>query len=85
MTSYLFLAIAYGILMEEAGIHWYYSMLASTIVYTGAFLYVLITFISGHASLFTTLVTALSYKWKHSTFIGIVVGTACYMVLLQLI
>ena len=45
--------------MEEAGIKWYYSALASTFVYTGAFQYLLISFISGHVSLLTTMATAL--------------------------
>ncbi len=30
------------------------------------------------------LVTAVSYKWKHSTFLSIVLGTACYMILIRL-
>ena len=34
MCSYLFLGIAYGILMEDAGFHWYTSLFASFIVYT---------------------------------------------------
>jgi branched-subunit amino acid transport protein AzlD len=29
------------------------------------------------------LVVAVSYKWKHNTFLSILLGTACYMVLLQ--
>lgn len=37
MCSYLFVSMAYGIMMEEAGFHWYYSLLVSLTVYTGAF------------------------------------------------
>ncbi len=36
----------YGILMEEAGFAWYYSLLVSLTVYTGAFQFVLTTLLS---------------------------------------
>ena len=58
MCSYLFLGTAYGIMMEEAGFHWYYSLLASVTVYTGAFQFVLITFLSSGASILTVAATA---------------------------
>ena len=35
MCSYLFVGMAYGILMEEAGFPWYDSLLVSMMVYTG--------------------------------------------------
>jgi 4-azaleucine resistance transporter AzlC len=50
--------MAYGIMMEEAGFHWYYSLLTSLTVYTGAFQFVLITFFSTSASYLTIAVTA---------------------------
>ena len=50
--------MAYGIMMEDAGFHWYYSLLASLTIYTGAFQFVLITFLSSGASLITVAVTA---------------------------
>jgi 4-azaleucine resistance transporter AzlC len=58
MCSYLFVSMAYGIMMEEAGFHWYYSLLASLTIYTGAFQFVLITFLSSGASCLTIAVTA---------------------------
>lgn len=57
--SYIFLGIAYGIMMEEAGFGWIYSAFASFFVYTGAFQFVLITFLSTGASFITVIVTAL--------------------------
>jgi 4-azaleucine resistance transporter AzlC len=51
--------MAYGIMMEEAGFHWYYALLTSMTVYTGAFQFVLITFLSSGASLITIALTAL--------------------------
>ena len=49
MCSYLFVGMAYGMMMQEAGFKWYYSLLASLTIYTGAFQFVLITFLSSSA------------------------------------
>ncbi|MBR2808973.1 MAG: AzlC family ABC transporter permease [Erysipelotrichaceae bacterium] len=51
LCSYIFLGMAYGILMEEAGFGWYWSLLISFLVYTGAFQFVLTTLLSAGASL----------------------------------
>lgn len=51
--------MAYGMMMENAGFAWYYSLLTSLTVYTGAFQFVLITFLSSGASIVTIAVTAL--------------------------
>lgn len=59
MCSYLFVSMAYGMMMENAGYHWYDSLLVSMTVYTGAFQFVLIDFLSSGASLITIAVTAL--------------------------
>ena len=58
MCSYLFVSMAYGILMEESGFAWYYSLLVSLTVYTGAFQFVLTTLLSASASIVTIAVTA---------------------------
>ena len=59
MCSYFFVSMAYGMMMQEAGLGWYYSLFTSLIVYTGAFQFVLITFLSSGASFLTIAVTAL--------------------------
>lgn len=59
--------MAYGILMEEAGFGWYDSLLVSFTVYTGAFQFMLITFLSSGASLLTVALTALLMN-SHQTF-----------------
>lgn len=46
MCSYFFVSMAYGMMMQEAGFAWYYSLFTSLNVYTGAFQFVLITFLS---------------------------------------
>ncbi|MCR5273399.1 MAG: AzlC family ABC transporter permease [Lachnospiraceae bacterium] len=59
MCSYIFLGIAYGILMEKAGYGWYYSLIIGLVVYTGAFQFVLISLMSSGASLLSIALTAL--------------------------
>jgi predicted branched-subunit amino acid permease len=63
MCSYIFVSMAYGMMMENAGFAWYYSLLTSLTVYTGAFQFVLITFLSSGASIVTIAVTALLMKF----------------------
>ena len=58
MSSYLFVSMAYGIMMEEAGFKWYYSLFISMTVYTGAFQFLLITFLSSGASILTIALMA---------------------------
>lgn len=39
----------------------------------------------GIPQLAAVLVVAVSYKWKHNTFVSIILGTACNMVLMQIL
>lgn len=66
MCSYVFVAMAYGIMMEEAGFSWYISLFASFAIYTGAFQFLLITFLSGGASLLTIGVAAFLMNSRQS-------------------
>lgn len=59
LLSYVFIAIAFGITMSDAGYPWYLSLLSSVAVYTGAFQFVLMSLMAGGASLMTVAVTAL--------------------------
>ena len=59
LCSYLFVGIAYGIMMNESGYPWYISLLASATIYSGAFEFVLVSFLSGNATLVTIALTAL--------------------------
>ena len=58
MFSYLFVSMAYGIMMAEAGFKWYYSLFISMTVYTGAFQFLLITFLNSGASILTIALMA---------------------------
>jgi branched-subunit amino acid transport protein AzlD len=40
---------------------------------------------TGIAKLISVAVTAISYKWKHNTLLGILAGTVCYMLLLHIL
>lgn len=66
MCSYFFLGAAYGIMMEETGFPWYVALLLCMTVYTGAFQFVLITFLSTGASLLTIAITALLMNSRQS-------------------
>ena len=66
MCSYFFLGAAYGIMMEETGFPWYVALLLSMTVYTGAYQFVLITFLSTGASLLTIAITALLMNSRQS-------------------
>ncbi len=66
LCSYLFVSMAYGIMMEEAGFHWYYSLLVSMSVYTGAFQFVFVTLLSSGASFLTIALTAFLMNSRQS-------------------
>lgn len=59
LCSYIFLGLAYGILMEKAGFGWGWSLLISFVVYTGAFQFVLISLLSAGTSILSIAITAL--------------------------
>ena len=59
LLSYVFIAIAFGITMSDAGYPWYLSLLSSVALYTGAYQFVLVSLMAGGASLVTVAVTAL--------------------------
>ena len=61
MCSYLFVSIAYGVMMNEAGFAWYVAILVSFLIYTGAFQFLLITLLIGGRNFFT-------YNWCYSSF-----------------
>ena len=66
LCSYLFIGTAFGIMMNEAGYGWPLSALSSVVIYTGAFQFVLIKFLSSGASLITIALTALLMNSRQS-------------------
>ena len=59
LCSYACVGMAYGMMMAEAGQKWYVALLACIAVYTGAFQFVLISFLTGGTALSVIAVTAL--------------------------
>ena len=59
LCSYIFLGAVYGIMMQKAGYSWLVTLLISCFIYTGAFQFVLITFLANHSPLLTLALTAL--------------------------
>ena len=66
MCSYVFVSMAYGIMMENAGFAWYDALAVSLTVYTGAFQFVLVTLLSSGASIITIALTAFLMNSRQS-------------------
>ena len=65
MFSYLFLSMAFGIMMNQAGFPFYWAYLVSLTVYTGAFQFVIVSFLSAGAGIATIAFTALAMNCRH--------------------
>ena len=65
MFSYLFLSMAFGIMMNQAGFPFYWAYLVSLTVYTGAFQFVMVSFLSATTGIATIAFTALAMNCRH--------------------
>ncbi len=65
MFSYLFLSMAFGIMMNQAGFPFYWAYMVSLTVYTGAFQFVIVSFLSAGAGIITIALTALTMNCRH--------------------
>ena len=65
MFSYLFLSMAFGIMMNQAGFPFYWAYMVSLTVYTGAFQFVIVSFLSAGAGIATIAFTALAMNCRH--------------------
>ena len=65
MFSYLFLSMAFGIMMNQAGFPFYWAYMVSLMVYTGAFQFVIVSFLSAGAGIITIALTALTMNCRH--------------------
>lgn len=59
LLSYVFISMAYGMMMADAGFPWTLALLTSLTVYTGAYQFMLISLLSGGAALPVIALTAL--------------------------
>ena len=64
-VSYFFVAVAFGMLMTQAGYPLPWSLFTSVWVYSGAFQFVLVSFLAAGAPLLTISLTALFMSSRH--------------------
>lgn len=66
LCGYLFLGIAFGLLLQQAGYGWGWALLSSTLIYAGSMQFVLVQLLGGgFGSLVSVAVTTLSVNSRH--------------------
>ena len=65
LCGYLFLGMAYGILLQNAGYHALWAFFTSLFIFAGSMQFVLVGFLSGGISLLSAAVTTLSVNGRH--------------------
>ncbi len=65
MCGYVFLGIAFGISLQEAGFSWIWAFLISLLVYAGSLQFVMIPMLASQVSLVTMAVTAFFVNCRH--------------------
>lgn len=63
--SYVFIAMAFGILMDSAGYPFYWALASSVFIFSGAFQLMLVAFLAADASIATVLLTAFFMGSRH--------------------
>ena len=66
LLGYLFLGLAFGLLLQEAGYSFWWALLSSGIVYAGSIQFVLVEFLSGGTGLLTVAVMTLLINSRHA-------------------
>lgn len=69
MTSYFFMSITYGLMMQSAGFGWYYSLLVSMVIYTGAYQFVFISMLQSMTPLYSVALTALFMNSRNAFYV----------------
>lgn len=65
MCGYLFLGIAFGISLQEAGFNWMWALFISLAVYAGSLQFVMIPMLVSNVSVLTMAVTAFFVNCRH--------------------
>ncbi len=65
MLGYIFLGIAFGLMLQDAGYHFMWAFAISVVVYAGSMQFVMVTLLSGGASLFYTAIMTLFINGRH--------------------
>ena len=66
LLGYLFLGLAFGLLLQEAGYSFWWALLSSGIVYAGSIQFVLVEFLSGGTGLLTVAVMTFLINSRHA-------------------
>lgn len=65
MLGYLFLGIAFGLMMQDAGYSFWWAFFSSVFIYAGSMQFVLVTLLTSSASLFYAAVMTLFINGRH--------------------
>jgi len=65
LFAFLFLGIAFGLLLQRAGYNFVWALLISTFVYAGSMQFVLVPFLGSGINLFTVILMTLSINCRH--------------------
>ena len=66
LLGYLFLGLAFGLLLQEAGYSFWWALLSSGIVYAGSIQFVLVEFLNGGKGFLTVAVMTLLINSRHA-------------------
>lgn len=65
MLGYLFLGLAFGLMLQDAGYHFLWAFFCSLFVYAGSMQFVLVTLLAGGANLFYAAIMTLFINGRH--------------------
>lgn len=65
MMGYLFLGIAFGLMLQNAGYHFLWAFASSLFIYAGSMQFVLVTLLTGGASLFYAAIMTFFINGRH--------------------
>lgn len=66
LLGYLFLGLAFGLLLQKGGYSFWWALLSSTIIYAGSIQFVLVSFLAGGTSLPVVAVMTLLINSRHA-------------------
>lgn len=66
LLGYLFLGLAFGLLLQKSGYSFWWALLSSTVIYAGSIQFVLVSFLSGGTSLPVAAVMTLLINSRHA-------------------
>ena len=65
MLGYLFLGIAFGLMLQNAGYSFWWAFLSSVVIYAGSMQFILVTLLTGGSNLLYTAVMTLFINGRH--------------------